>query len=303
MPLSNQVFLGCENGEVLSFNPATSDVHVLTRENGPILSLHVDSRNTYVTILSQIGTNIVCVRLVSRTVGYRTIKYKHLEVTGAAYLATPAVNCVPDFVVVCDGVNATLLKLPNLIAESGKIADEADEPTAVLCGSANSGHPPCGWWLLTFSNFRADWLAGFLRTDRWGMFSTSRVLSLGDANTLNQIPLHAVMVEDENVEITGIDAQGHLIRATFRMKSGGHVEIDAFHPLGKDRYNAFAVVRSDLLAAVHVKGVDWWTLSTKRARQTKLELKNPIAALALPESRELLVIESGGLLTRVPIVD
>jgi tetratricopeptide (TPR) repeat protein len=299
MPLPNQVFLGCENGEVLSFNPATSEVHVLTRENGPILSLQVDASKTYVVILSQMGPSKVCVRLVSRTVGYRSINHTQLDVIGPAFLAAPAVNGTPDQVIVCNGANAVWLKLPNLIAQTLPLSNNDDGPSAVICG-LRIPEEPALTWLLTISDYRADFHLGYPWSGQPTTFTTSRMFGLNEDNTLNQIPLHAVLLANERIEVTGIDMQGSLIRAFFHFDRK-HVVTAPYHPLGKDRYTAFACVRTDLLAGVHIKGVDWWTPASKHPRQTKLPLKNPIAALALPEAHELLIVESDGLLTRVPI--
>ena len=54
---------------------------------------------------------------------------------------------------------------------------------------------------------------------------------------------------------------------------------------------------------VHVKGIDWWTAAHIKPQQTPVTLKNPVAAFALPESREVLIVEADGLLIRVPVPD
>src|SRR5205814_1669148 len=104
------------------------------------------------------------------------------------------------------------------------------------------------------------------------------------------------------LEITGLDRHGAIYRTTLRFQED-HVDLARFNPVGSDGYRAFACVRGDLIAGVHVNGIDWWTPGRVRPVQTKLTLKNPVAALALPEAHELLIVESDGNLTRVPVAE
>jgi hypothetical protein len=137
---------------------------------------------------------------------------------------------------------------------------------------------------------------------REGEAALGWISGISDASTLMQVPLQAVLLDAGTLEVAGLEINGSLCRIILRFQGGG-ADVVRFYPIGGERYRAFACVRGDLMAGVHVKGIDWWTPGRVRPVQTKLALKNPVAAFALPEARELLIVESDGLLTRVPAAE
>jgi hypothetical protein len=301
MPPATPIFLGFENGEVVSFQPGTGEVHLLTRETGPILSLVVDPSRTYLLILSEMGPDKVCLRVISRQVGYRMIDYYWLTVAAPTRLALPALNSKSDRAMLCHGNEYRLFTLPNLIADSSNLFSEDDEvPESVLYGMLDGR--PTTLWMLALYDHHAELSTGLPPHRKTHKVSLSWTPAVGTGSTLLQAPLRGVMVQAGVLEIAGLDARGSLQRTTLHFK-GVNSSTTTFHPVGGDRYRAFACVRTDVMAGVHAQGIDWWTPTRVRPAQTRLALGNPVAAFPLPDTLELLIVSADGLLTRVPITE
>ena len=302
MPLSGQVILGFENGEVVLFEPTTNGVHELTRESGPILSLVMDEQRKYLVILSQLGPDKVCVRALSRDLGFRMMSYHLQNVDGPAQLALAATPSHSQYAVLCnnDG-ECHYYTLPNLICVRTIAFDQPGVLHVIVHGTLDARQS--SWWILAISG---DYSELFMERERPSQ-KLGNILwwvpTLGEGSTLLQIPVWASLLDDGMLQLHGLDQNGNLCRSTIRLPIGSATERWILHSPRNERYRAFACVRGDLIAGVHVKGVDWWTPAHKQPAQTTLTLKNPIAAFALPNSRELLIVESGGLLTRVPVVE
>lgn len=299
MPLNGQVFLGFENGEVACFEPMSSAVHLLTRESGPILSLSIDASMSYLLILSMMGPDKVCLRVISRRIGYRMLDYYWLDVTAPARLAIPAINSNADFAILCHGREYRKFSLPNLVGSGGDTfgASEAT-PEAVLFGTvdAKSATP----WMLAFYDRRAELLTSDTGPLRPQSYTPIWTPGASASSSLRQIPLQAVQLNASGmVEIAGLDAHGSLHRSTLNLRNIA-VKTVTHHPIGSDRYQAFACMRSDLTAGIHVKGIDWWTPGRTRPAQTRAALANPVAAFPLSDTREILIVDADGTLTRVP---
>jgi hypothetical protein len=301
LPVGNQIFLGFENGEVISFHPASGGIHVLARESGPILSLVVDASKTYLVILSQMAPDKVCLRVISRELGFRMIDYYWLTVIEPARLAACALSCMTDFAVLCHGNSYRLFALPNLVGASSIPYGPSEEvPEIVIHGRLDAKN----LWMLAIYDRRAELLTGHppRRTVQSYTYTPLWVPGVNQESTLAQVPLHAVLLDTGNLELAGIDSNGSLQRSMLSFKNIS-IKTTSFHPVGAERYRAFACVRSELMAGVHAHGVDWWTPSRVRPVQTKVPLNNPIAAFPLPETRELLIIGAEGWLTRVPVAE
>src|SRR5262249_333075 len=132
-------------------------------------------------------------------------------------------------------------------------------------------------------------------------FSMSWTPAVG-SSTLLQAPLRGVMLQPGVLEVAGLDGRGSLQRTTLHLKDGTS-SATTLHLIRPDRYPPFACIRTGLMAGVPSQGIDWWAPTRVRPAQTRLALGNPVAAFPLPETLELLVISSDGLLTRVPVAE
>jgi tetratricopeptide (TPR) repeat protein len=300
MPPGNQVFVGFEDGTVVCFEPATNSVHTLTREAGPILSLVVDPSRMHLVMLSPVSPTLpdtVCLRALSRQLGFRSVSYHHELVRGTAFLGTPAVNGELASVLLCHDKEVRRYALPNLISMENALFTGELGANAVIHGPL-PGDQKTSWWMDIRGN-DAHWRVG---AGRWQGATLGWTPSLNDGNTLNQVPLHAVLLGSGVLQLTGLDNHGSIYRSYLRLEDG-QIETVSYHPIGEESYRAFACVRADLTAGVHPKGIDWWTPSRVRPGQTKLTLKTPVAAFPLPDAREVLIVDADGLLTRVPVAE
>jgi hypothetical protein len=220
-------------------------------------------------------------------------------VAGNAYLAIPALNASPDRVMLCHEKEIRCYTMGSNLISSQTIAPHAfgfDRADITVHGHTEA-FENWAWWVLIIHHGEAAWQMAGSRAASLGWTP-----SLNDGNTLNQVPLHAVMLGSGVLQLTGLDAHGSIYRSYLRLEDG-QADTVSYHPIGSERYRAFACVRTDLTAGIHTKGIDWWTPSRVRPGQTKLTLKNPVAAFPLPDARELLIVEANGLLTRVPVAE
>jgi tetratricopeptide (TPR) repeat protein len=297
LPMGNAVVLGNEAGEVLYFQPATNEVHVLAREDGPIQSISVDSSRNFVTVLSQTQRDSVCLRVISRASGYRSVDYALHAVTGPARLGTAAINSQTDAVILASGGEMRVLKLPNLMRQS-TVALLEEAPDAVVYGTHDGTLATL--WMVAFGVQHAATFAAGDEGPR--QFACAWTPSLGEHSTLNHATVRAHMIDAATVEIAGLDSQGHLQRVTLNLNDRTSQRF-SYYPGSAERYRAFACPRSDLTAGVHIKGIDWWTPSRIKPVQTRLTLRNPVAAFPLSDAREIVIVEADGLLTRVPVAE
>jgi tetratricopeptide (TPR) repeat protein len=296
LPIGNELFLGFENGDVVGFQSATNAVQLLTREGGPIRALAVDPNKTHLLILSDQGPDKVCLRTVSCEIGYRSIANTLQTVQGPPRLATSALNSQAVLTLLQHGSVFCYFTLPNLVGTHSFEIDFAGSfASAVFHGTFD---PKIYRRLvIPIVNGMADiYLEG----------RVIRSIVLGwepgaiETNTLKQPPLHVVQIEPGLLQITGLDDRGGLHRSTFYLEHG---DADTLSFRGSERYSAFGCVRSDLLAGVHINGIDWWTPGRVKPVQTKAAFTNPVAALPLPDAGEVLIVEADGKLTRVPVAE
>jgi hypothetical protein len=302
VPVAGTIFIGLENGEIVSFLPGVNSAMVVTREGGPIQALTMDAAGLYLLALSQRGPEKVCVSAFSREFGYRMNDYTILSVQGPVQLGVPALSSVCPVVVVADGKECRTLGLPGLggIA-SGSLVESEETPDLIVYGAVPSGLD-LQTWILAIQGGKSRLLKGAPSRRKLNSCALEWRPAIGEHSTLLHAQVQAIFRAPASVEIIGIDDRGRLCRSVIPFNTFG-AETSVYTPQGEDRYRAFACVRTDLLAGVNVEGIDWWTPSRTRPVRTRLLLRNPVAAFVLPASHELLIVEADGLLTRVPIAE
>jgi hypothetical protein len=241
------------------------------------------------------------------------IAYHRESVAAPARLAVPALNSHAKYTLLYHGNECRYFTLPNLVGLQSCYVGRLEEVAEVVVHGTFDQRQST-WWVLAIVDGRCRLLPEKARysaesgsqtqggSQREGEASLGWIPGVCNGSTLMQVPLQAVLLDPDTLEIAGLDIIGRLCR-TFLHFEGGGADVTHFYPIGGERYRAFACVRGDLMAGVHAKGIDWWTPERVRPVQTKLALKNPVAAFALPDARELLIVESDGLLTHVPAAE
>jgi tetratricopeptide (TPR) repeat protein len=300
LPASKDVFLGLENGEVICYRPSCGEVATIAKEHGPILSISSHSSDEHISILSQAGSQRVCLSIVARSNGYRMLNYQHIATEGPAWLCSGFDDRSTRLVGVCVGHKFQLFRAPELIA-AGSLgsADPEAVPITAVIGPTESSR---GGGLLAFY---PGWAECYPSATSEGAFKFAMPWTpdCAEEGGLAHAALHAVWGNADPLEITGLTAIGSIRTSRLRPGAVPLVEATIAWTGGDERFWAFTRIRGDLLAAVGCKGVHWLRGGSARraAPVTPVSVARPVAAFTLPVAGEVLVVGADCTLTRVPI--
>jgi len=300
MSITGELLLGFENGDVALFQPRTNEAQILTRENGPILSVAFATVHHFIVTLSQSSPSEVTLRVSTCLGGFRVVEQAILPLHCVPRLATTAINCNADFVVLTSDADICVYKVPELRCLARELC-EMDQTEVAIFGTLDGTFATI-WMLLRDMDDLLLWKPDSPEpTRRIDNRSTRTVMPFAAEGGIALQPLPwVVQVNDQHAVIVRLDAKGSVSRIAFDLE---HAILTDLPREGGHGYRAFACVRGGLTAGVHADGVEWWTSSGSAIKHTKLSLRNPVAAFPLANSRELLIVEEDGTLIRVPVVE
>ncbi len=299
LPVSKEVFLGLENGEVLCYRPELGGTAVVAADLGPVRSIGSFGTDDALVVLSQAGPERLRLTLLSRANGFRVGNHQEIDSTAPAWLCTHVADRQGDLVGVCYGTSIWVYRVPDLVAHTTLMLD-GDRPAAAVMGPV-SGSPRQAW-LLAFYPSRAVYVRD-VATPAQSWFGLPWT-PVADDGALAHPLLHAAWNDGDPLEVIGVGATGGAHRTRLRPDSTAAPESYGSWPGRGERFCACARIRTDRLAAVTRQAVHWLhTAHAVATTPTPHELSWPVAAFALPATGELLVIDADGSLSRVPAPD
>jgi tetratricopeptide (TPR) repeat protein len=298
LPVCKDVFLGLESGEVVVYRPDTGDVTNVTEAQGPIRSLVACGSDDHLAVLSRVGSHRVCLAILSRSSGYRMQTCQHLAIEGATWLCTLFENEPSNVVGVYAGGMYCVYRVPDLVPQGPGHHLANDDPAALLLGPVPNS--PRGAWVLAFYPSRVEWYIN-QNTPAWSV-ALPWTPSGGD-RALTHPWIQAIWNGDAPLEIMGLDAHGGLRQSLVHLGAAATPKTISAWPGDDEPFQAFARVRTGLWAGVTRKEVHWLRGNTAKpaAPPTPIRVASPVAAFALPETNELLVVEADTTLLRVPV--
>jgi hypothetical protein len=296
MPVSKDVFVGLENGEVLCYRPSSGEVVTIAQLKGSIMSIGSYGADEYLAVLSTVADNDVSLTMLACSIGFRILTCRDsLGFHGPAWLCTGLADVVSHSIGIYGPHGSYALRAPDLVPQAAWRALGPEDALAVVFASPAAGSQR-GPFVLFPSRIESyqetqttDWCAPLPWT-------------LGQSDMLAHPMLHAAWNNGDPLEVLGIDTNGALrLSRLSRLRpwtSDTPKTISAWPPDGS-RFEAFARLHGDRLAGVTRKAVHW--VGGRALAPTPIRLEHPVAAFVLPAANELLIVEADCTLTRVAI--
>ena len=294
MPVSKEVFLGLENGEVVCYRPGGSDAITVAQEKGPILSIGAYGADQYLALLTDIGGGRARLSMLSRAAGFRMLTFQELTVGARPWLCTHVADQASNVIGVHWAEFFCLMRAPDLVPLQPLTRLAEEHVLAVIMVNAVSGLPPKPVLFPLYPS-RVEWFQES-DTTKW---LAPMPWTLGPSGALAHPIVHAAWNGGDPLEIAGIDLNGILRLSRIRPgTTDAPTTISARPPVG-EQFVAFARMHGDYLAGVTRKGVHWVGGAVRPP--TPIRVGDPVAAFVLPAANELLIVEADCTLTRVPV--
>lgn len=305
-PETGEVFVGFDNGAVVSFGPLHGITRRVQSESPlcalPVTSLAVDGAGQMLAVLrSGLGSLSVLRMYVPGEDGHFRKEGETALEPDEAWLSP---RIVTDLTGLWDGRRFRLLESTKLIPTGGvSPSDEGAAPTcAVLL-------PPLRKWGVNVWLVQGQSLAWFHNEQRTAQIRLGWTPAVPTDSSIRLPSLSVCLIDRFHLELAGLSMAGVFNWRRLFVPPGGPVQIEGSgyrqgYPSGTRGYLAAALVRSQFAAAVSACGVDWLRSDGKQVKvvaTTRVDLPGAVACFYSPPTNELLVVCQNGHLARVPV--
>jgi hypothetical protein len=302
-PLSADIFLGFESGEVFCFRPASGAVFALPVTGMPITSLAVSDDGNALVALRQVAPTFWHLASFSRTTtGFRAVESRGVQTEGTPWLC-PTLARNSDWVTgLWDGEQLTFLSGPRLL------------PTHRQLEMTNAYEPSTGLLLPSFAaKVRLTVLMfpphAVWHFHRWSAYRQPIKKRLGWCPSLRaeralfSPPLSWLRKGQDGLELAGIGGDGNLYWSNLEFENDELSQVATSSSLSAERYRAAAVVRAGLVAGVATDAVHFLRRGPQYlhlAATTEVSLPQAVACFPYYRGNELIVVCGDGTVARVP---
>jgi tetratricopeptide (TPR) repeat protein len=303
-PMSADIFVGFESGEVFNFRPRTDEVIPLPVQDIPVTSLATDGEGQMVVAMPTMGGYHQLASFIAEGTGYAAAERVDVLGNGPAWLCPLMARDTGDPVVgVWTGEKLQFLSGPRLLPTSCELeVPEDNEPRAALLFSSLGGR--AGVATLTFPAksicYYARWSARKPRNTKLLGWSPS----LGPHNPLTVPRLSWLGKGPEGLEVAGIGSDGNLYWSDLEFKPGVLAEVTTSSSTASQPYLAAAVVRAGLVAGVTATGVQWLRRGQpyfSLVSESSASLAGAVACFPYYRGNELIVVSGDGTVTRLAL--
>jgi tetratricopeptide (TPR) repeat protein len=297
MPVSKEVFLGLQNGEVLCYRPGTGEILTIGHEPGPILSIGSYGADKYLAVVSAVAEQEYRLSMFALAPRFRLLTSQQRTTDGPVWLCTQVADHSSYTVVVYSGRGFCAYSAPDLVPQGAWQSLGPEDAIAVVMASPVSGSPR-GLWIFPIYPSRLEWYQEG-ETNNWHAPLPWTPAQSDDG--LAHPMVHAAWNSGDPLEIAALDTNGALRLSRIRAGTSDTPKTISAWPARGERFEAFARIHGDCLAGVTRKAVHWLQGAAGQLLPTPVRLAHPVAAFVLPATNELLVIEAECSLVRVPI--
>jgi hypothetical protein len=303
-PVSADVFLGFESGEVFCYQPASGEIVPLPVGGMAINSLAVSDDGDAVAALRQVAPTFWQLESFARTgMDFRVVESRGVQTEGTPWLC-PGLARIDDWVAgLWDGERLTFLHGPRLLPKYRHldITKNYQPATAVLLPSFKSKGISTA--VLAFYG-KAVWHFGCWKRN---IAREEKPLGWGPrfpaGSTLFCPPLSWLRRGQDGLELAGIAEDGNLYWSDLEFENGELSRVATASSSSPERYLAAAAVRAGLVAGVTAGAVHWLRRGPQHlllAATTEVSLPQAVACFPYYRGNELIVVCGDGTVARVP---
>jgi hypothetical protein len=285
------IVLGCADGSIWLHSRPSGETQTISQvgQGGPVRSLAVDERAYWVVALREREDGFEIESWFRTSAGWRRTERRNEACAGEPLLLAQVLN---GHLFLWNGAEIVLLRHHLLIPAGSVSLAETTELTALL------PPPPTSW---EFANTKVLVLeGGVARLVDVGRGSLSRV-SLGWSPAKPPCWLWA---QERRLELTGLGSAGTLFWSKVELEGGALSTAETRSANREEGYLAACLVKSELVAGVGERSVDWLRAGgdgLTRAGVTLVAAPGAIACVALPGARELAIACANGTVVLVPL--
>jgi len=301
-PISGELFLGFQNGEIVCFRPWSNEVVKCPYGSYPPASLAVDPEGELVAVLYEFGDNSAYLSSLTKYHGmYARAERRQIHGPGPFWLTPLIVKIRGEYLVgLWNGGMLNALRGPLLIPAFRDLVPVAQiDPSAGLVLPAYH-HRDADLDAFAFGSDLLLFLtrpARKLHRIRLGW--TPQVLQ---ESTLRSASLSWLQRDAEHLELAGLGAHGTM-HWSLLLLSDGTLAVVATNTSALG-YLAMTIVRSGLVAGVRRSCIDWCRTGSGQFSSwmtTKISLPNAVACFPSHQTDEVLVVCADGWMVRVPV--
>ncbi len=197
MPLSGDLFLGFENGEILYHSQGTGDSRTVTKLPGPILGLLTDPEEHHLIALSLSPPNIAHVLVGSRSVNFRFQDFLSTRKDSPTRLLGTVENQSSPFFGIISGEDVLLFRRDNPSWRLTNTPVPGQHPRAGLVGTSPDAVP----WILLYYEYGVLFVSPDSDTQNWCDYGLEAVPENSARDTLLQPPVVGWLVGPNTVEV------------------------------------------------------------------------------------------------------
>jgi tetratricopeptide (TPR) repeat protein len=312
-PGTGRVFLGNERGDVACFDPLSGRILQVQRASGlPVGGLATEAEGHFLAVIEvmKVAPHHPLMASVFLS-GESAAEFERFvgarEVVARGNELTPLVaQGAADLVGLWQGDGLELLKAPFLLP-AGRVVPQAPgtDPTAALILGAppNTASSTPSYLVLLLAQ-GSLWCSTFPGSGRREPAGLGWVPASPAHSTLYAPPLSCLRPHADHLELAGVRADGNACWSLVQFGRDGQPVTRMTNVTRGSTYQAAALVRPNLVAAVGTYRIDWlrsgfagfayWSA-------THLSLPAVVAAFPSHPTRELLLACTNGVVVRVPV--
>ncbi len=291
MPLSGDLFLGFENGEIIHHRLSTGAARTLTKQAQPIAGLLADAQENNLVALAGSSDDKTHLLFFPRSLHFSFQSLMQVRTQGPALLCAGVDNQASPFMGVWAADRCQLYRTDNPSWSQSLPLSPSDNPVTGIVGSLPSA-PEKPWCLLFFQDKAIYWVDGRVILTVGAPFRPENP----PRNTLYQAPLQGWLVDQNTLAAQWVtkDAELYTLRLTLNPR-GVHCSQPIRLRTGKPVYGIQGCIDHRLVSAAPMPIWD----RVEAAWFSQNHLSNPVAAFPLGNS-EALIVEADGTLVRIP---
>jgi tetratricopeptide (TPR) repeat protein len=312
-PATGRVFLGNARGEVACLDPLAGCVRQVRGGSGwPVAGLSTDAEGHFLVALEGVAPGEQPTLMASAYLSGRTATEFELFVGGRELLCRPAwltplaAQGTEDLLALWQGSWLEFLKGP-FLTKAGELpgpVDGLDPAAMVVLPAPPSGSHPVPRCLVLLLADEMVWCVPFPGMEVREPAAIGWTPGRAEGSTLYAAPLSWLRPHPDHLELAGMRGDGNACWSLVQFGPNGQPQKRMTNVTRESKYQAAALVRPHLVAAVGTYRIDWLRAGFSGfafSSATHVALPGVVACFPSHPTRELLVVSRDGVVVRVPV--